>query len=130
MHSTIKIMIKSKNFNFIKDQLPELATLADFAEGYIYSDPASCLVKLRSFVEQTVKITCKEMNIANPENTSLIDWMQNESFIEAVPKEVLGKLHSMRMNGNKAAHGQKISKVYADLILNGRKDDDQFGYAD
>lgn len=108
LDTNIKMTINSKNFKFLEQRLPELAVLADFAEKYIYNDPASCLVKLRSYVEQIVKITYKELDIQNPEKTTLIDLMQNDSFIESIPKEVLNKLHSLRINGNKAAHGQKV----------------------
>ena len=45
--------IESKNFRFLEDQLPELAVLADFAEQYLYTDPSSALVKLRSFIEKS-----------------------------------------------------------------------------
>ena len=73
--------IKSKNFDFIKDRLPELAVLADYAESYVHSDPASCLVKLRSYTEQTVNIIYKELNITNPESSTLIDLMFISIFV-------------------------------------------------
>ena len=51
MHQkNININVNSKNFSFLKESLPDLALLTDFAEEYVYSDPASSLVKLRSFV--------------------------------------------------------------------------------
>ena len=117
LNTKIEMNIKSKNFDFIKDRLPELAVLADYAESYVHSDPASCLVKLRSYTEQTVNIIYKELNITNPESSTLIDLMQNNSFVESIPKEVLGKLHSLRINGNKAAHGQNLTEDNSKWLL-------------
>jgi type I restriction enzyme R subunit len=109
--------IKSKNFTFLEQGLPELAVLADFAEQYIYTDPASCLVKLRSYAEQTVKIIYNELDLNNPNTSTLIDLMQHDQFAESIPKEVLSKLHSLRINGNKAAHAQKIPKDTSQWLL-------------
>ena len=46
--------MKSQNFEFLRPKRAVLADLACFAERYAHSDPASSLIKQRSFVEQLV----------------------------------------------------------------------------
>jgi len=43
------IIMKSINFEFLRDNWPELASRGGFAEQYALPDPQSSLVKLRSF---------------------------------------------------------------------------------
>ena len=45
----------SKNFEMLRNQWPELATLGGFAERYAHSDASSALIKLRTFAEQLVQ---------------------------------------------------------------------------
>ena len=44
------------NFDFLKNEYPELAKLAQLAENYYAFDPASSIGKLRTFCEFVVKI--------------------------------------------------------------------------
>ncbi len=109
--------ITSSNFKFIEEKLPELALLADFAEKYVYSDSVSSLMKLRTFVEHTVKIIYNEFGISSPDTSNLFDLLENESFKQSVPKELLNKLHAIRINGNKAVHGNFASDKDAKWLL-------------
>ena len=54
---TVNLMlpVKSKNFEFLRGHYEALADLAAYAELYTFSDPASSLVKLRTFTELLVK---------------------------------------------------------------------------
>jgi type I restriction enzyme, R subunit len=113
----IIMTITSSNFKFIEDQLPELALLADFAEKYVYSDSVSSLIKLRTFVEQTVKIIYNEFGISFPGATTLFDLLENDTFKQSVPQELLNKLHSIRISGNKAAHNNFASDKDAKWLL-------------
>ena len=55
-NSKIKLAIKSLNFKFLEEQLPELAILADSAEQYIFSNTNKAVGLLRSFAERIVNI--------------------------------------------------------------------------
>ncbi len=46
---------KSVNFEMLRSRWPELATLGARAESYVHSDPESCLVKLRDYLELIVR---------------------------------------------------------------------------
>ena len=48
-------LMKSRNFEFLRENHRELADLGGFAEAYVHSDPAACLVKLRTFAEFLLK---------------------------------------------------------------------------
>lgn len=48
------IIMKSINFEFLRDKWPELASLGGFAEQYVWPDPASAMVKLRSYIESMI----------------------------------------------------------------------------
>lgn len=109
--------IESKNFRFLEDQLPELAVLADFAEQYLYTDPSSALVKLRSFIEKSVHVIYQELGLTEPENANLIDLMRDEQFSQMVSPQLLSKMHAIRMEGNKAAHSQSVSSDSAGWLL-------------
>ena len=50
------------NFRFLEEQLPELATLGEFAGQYGIADPSICVVKLRTFAEKFVKIIYAQLN--------------------------------------------------------------------
>jgi len=43
------------NFSFMADELPALEKLGVLAEGYLYTDPNSCLYKIGSLAEGIVK---------------------------------------------------------------------------
>ena len=60
------IIMKSKNFEFLRDRWPELSSLGGFAEQYAWPDPAGALVKLRTYVESMVHRFYDEHGIPKP----------------------------------------------------------------
>ena len=98
--------MESKNFEMLRERWPELATLGGFAEQYVNSDAPSALIKLRTFCEHLVEGIYQFHNLSLPYQRTLFDLLAEDPFKETVPKVVLDKLHLIRVNGNKAAHGQ------------------------
>lgn len=105
-------LMPDSNFKFLEDKLPDLAVLGDFAEEYVFADPQSAAVKLRSFAEKFVEIIFTIRNIeSKPEEDNLFGQLDSDAFKQSVPKTVINLLHSLRINGNKAAHGSEISSA-------------------
>jgi type I restriction enzyme R subunit len=98
--------MKSRNFEILRDNWPELASLGGFAEAYAFEDPASALVKLRLFAENLTKDIYRDLGLPKPEQPTFVDLLSNSSFAAITPKVVLDKLHALRIHGNKAAHGE------------------------
>ena len=96
----------SINFEMLRTRWPELATLAGFAEKYVYTDASSALIKLRIYCEHLVEGIYQTHNLPLPYQRNLFDLLAEESFKGTVPKVVLDKLHQIRLDGNKAAHGK------------------------
>lgn len=98
--------MESKNFEMLRERWPELSDLGAFAEEYAHSDPSSALIKLRTFCEQIVEGIYHNHNLPLPNQRTLFDLLSEDSLKDVVPKVVLDKLHQLRIEGNKAAHGQ------------------------
>lgn len=109
--------MKSLNFEFLRDRWSELASLAGFAESYAYADPSSALVKLRAFGEYLTKDIYADLNLPKPYRASFIDLLSESAFCSVAPKVVLDKLHAIRMQGNKAAHGESAKPQTALWLL-------------
>ena len=110
-------MESSINFEVLREQWPELASYGGFAEQYVHPDPSSALIKLRSFTEHLVDWLYRFQNIPYPFQPNLFDLLSSDVFRATVPSVVLNKLHSLRVNGNKAAHGQKADTATALVLL-------------
>ena len=108
--------MKSTNFEFLSPRWSELAELGAFAEAYTFNDPTSAIIKLRLFAENMTKDIYRDLKLPRPEQLSFIDYLTNDTFKTITPKVVLNKFHSLRINGNKAAHGE-LSKPDKALFL-------------
>lgn len=97
--------MNSLNFEYLRSDWAELASLAGFAEQYAYADPASALVKLRSFAEQVVEIIYEKFSLQRPPQASLMELLSEDPFKQAVPRVVVNIIDAIRIHGNKAAHG-------------------------
>jgi len=100
------IIMKSVNFEFLRNRWPELASLGGFAEQYAWQDPESALVKLRSYIESMIHRFYDENNIPVPVPDSLFELLNGVDFKKAIPGVVLNAFHHIRLAGNKAAHGE------------------------
>ena len=107
----------STNFEFIRDQYPELATLVTFAETYVYSDPASAVLKLRIFAEQMVGKIYENEGFYFDSYWSFNDSLENRDFRDNVDDKVQKMFNNIRRKGNKAAHKGKASKGDAIWLL-------------
>ncbi len=109
--------MKESNFNFLKDQLPDLAALGEFAEQYAFADPSSSVVKLRLFSEKCVDTIYTIFNLPKEFNEGLNDLIEKEQFQNSVPQSIIQVLHFIRKIGNKGAHGGIVtSEIALDLI--------------
>lgn len=99
--------MKSLNFEFLRPKWPELAGLGGFAEAYAHPDPVGSISKLRVFCEQVVEWIHHDQRLPKPFRANLNDLLNNQPFKDVVPEVVLSKLHTLRMEGNNAAHGNK-----------------------
>jgi type I restriction enzyme, R subunit len=104
-----RTFMQSRNFEFLRAEWPELASLAGFAEAYCFNDPASANIKLRTYCETLVGGLHSRLRLPKPIPVSLMELLRNESFIAITPRVVIDKLHAIRIHGNKAAHGEKPS---------------------
>jgi type I restriction enzyme R subunit len=108
-------IVPTSNFKFLEKQLPELAILGDFAEQYVYADPSSSAVKLRLFAEKVVGIISTILNLPKEfEESNLYNIISTNEFKNSVPQTVIHYLHSLRITGNRGAHG---SNVDSNLVL-------------
>ena len=99
--------MKSQNFEFLRPKQEVLADLAGFAERYAHEDPASSLIKQRSFVEHVVTDIYRAYRLRPPYSDNLNDLMNVEPFRQSVPGVVQNKLHAVRKAGNHAAHPRR-----------------------
>src|SRR5688572_13320255 len=99
--------MKSVNFEFLRARRAVLADLAGFAERYAHEDPASSLIKQRSFVEHVVGAIYERYHLRPPYSDNLNDLMNEQSFRQSVPDVVQNKLHAVRKGGNHAAHPRR-----------------------
>ncbi len=114
-----KTVKQSINFEFLRKK-PEWETLADlggFAEGYVWSDPVAGVVKLRSFGEVLVGWIYDALSLPKPYQASFNDLLINGAFQAVAPRVVLSKLHAVRKEGNRAAHGETIDAPTALWLL-------------
>jgi type I restriction enzyme, R subunit len=109
--------MKSINFEFLQKSWPDLAALGGFSETYAHSDPQSALVKLRLFVERMVGTLYQMHGLPKPLQPTLNDLLNNDVFRELAPKPIYLKFHAIRDAGNKAAHGETVSKQTALWLL-------------
>ena len=109
--------MKSINFEFLRPDWDDLAALGGFAESYAATDPQSALVKLRLFAEQMVSAIYRRLNLPKTPQANLIDLLQGAAFRQATPKVVQDKLHALRIEGNKAAHGDRVGVTSADALI-------------
>ena len=100
--------MKSDNFEILRHGWPELASLGGFAEAYAHDDPASSLVKLRLFTENLTKDIYRDLGLPMPDQPTFVELLKSPAFKEITPKAVLNKLHTLRIHGNKAAHGERV----------------------
>lgn len=110
--------MKSQNFEFLRPKRAVLADLAGFAERYAHEDPASSLIKQRSFVEFVVSFIYQCYRLRPPYSDNLNDLLSTEAFRQSVPDVVQNKLHTVRKAGNHAAHprGPIRSQVSLDCL--------------
>lgn len=89
------------NFSFLKVYWPSLAKIMDFAESYVYTDPASSKNKSGLFVELMVREILRIENIDEPEtdNTHFIRTrlLKNEGLL---PYDVNKWINQVRKSRN------------------------------
>ncbi|TRZ69281.1 MAG: DUF4145 domain-containing protein [Comamonadaceae bacterium] len=110
-------IMQSQNFEFLRNTWPELASLAGFAERYAYADPQSAQTKLRNFAERCVDIVYSKLSLPRTPMSKFMELLSNDAFEAVTPKVVIDKLHAIRIHGNKAAHGDKVTEQSAQWLL-------------
>lgn len=107
----------SINFEFLREHWPELSGLGGLAESYAYSDPTSSVFNLRLLAENLVKDIYRDLKLPKPIRAKQIDLLEDASFCSITPKVVRDKLHAIRVQGNKAVHGEGASTATAIWLL-------------
>ena len=108
---------RSLNFEFLRPHEELLVRVASLAEASLYADPSNTLAKARIFAEKAVERVYEMFRLPVPYGGTLIDRLNEDSFKSAIPRTVLDKLHTIRIQGNKGAHDVKASTSTAAAVL-------------
>jgi type I restriction enzyme R subunit len=111
--------MESVNFEFLRkrDDWKPLADLGGFAEQYARNTPVAALVKLRSFGELLVSWIYDTRRLPRPFRPSFNDLLTAAPFQAITPRVILAKLHAVRKEGNRAAHGETVDQQTALWVL-------------
>lgn len=106
--------MSTSNFDFLKNEYPELAKLGSLAEELIDTDAASCLSKLRLIAEFIAKdIYYKYFN----EKSKLTQYELLKELEPYINQKYMDVFHIIRKYGNDAVHENIASGEKAHTIL-------------
>ena len=92
------------NFAFLHDRFPELEKLGVQAERYLYSDPASCIMKAGLLCEGMIRTMFVLDRIPMPERCDAVERINILQRRDLLPSDVTEAFHLMRRFRNRAAH--------------------------
>ena len=106
------------NFDFLNEYWPDFAQIMEFAENYVYTDPASSKNKSGLFVELMVREILRIENIPEPEtensNYNRIKLLKSNGLL---PYDVSQWITQVRLSRNDSTHENKATEQDALLIL-------------
>jgi type I restriction enzyme R subunit len=93
------------NFTFLDKYDTRVARLARQAEGYVYSDPESCLFKLRLIIETMARraLEREAPQLVSADLGSMLGALQRSGTL---PSRRADSMHAVRRDGNAAVHGE------------------------
>lgn len=106
------------NFEFLKNEWPLLAKIAESAESYLYNDANASLFKLGVLGEQIVSYMCEinSIDLDEDDNTQSAK-IRRLKINRLLPRDIDDILYGLRINRNKAVHGNYDSYEKACLML-------------
>ncbi|MDG4950786.1 DEAD/DEAH box helicase family protein, partial [Weeksellaceae bacterium KMM 9724] len=106
------------NFEFIKNDFPELYREAVEAENYVYKAPKYAALQTRVVLELTLNwLYDNDPDYERPYDTKLASLLYHDSFKNDIKISLLNELTLVRRIGNNAAHGKKVSNQEALICL-------------
>ncbi|OCK43880.1 restriction endonuclease [Tenacibaculum soleae] len=98
------------NFNFLKEEFPQLYQEAVKAEQYTFKEPKFGALQCRTVLELGVKwLYNNDTEFTMPYDTNLSSLMHHHSFKNSVRPSMFTELNLVRKIGNNAAHGKKVA---------------------
>lgn len=94
----------SANFGFLREHDPLLLRLCTAAERYAQVDPNAAVVKLRQFGEALARQLAAVFGIASSAEASQADLLAQLQRQGHLDRDVAAVLHTLRREGNDAAH--------------------------
>jgi len=99
----------NSNFNFLLNEWDFLTEDAYEAEKNVKSAPITSAFYCRICLEKTINwLYENEQYLSEPYQTTLSARMAEPTFKEIIPPSIYREIHSIRKEGNNAAHGKKI----------------------
>ncbi len=123
------------NFSFLSRYDTDAGRLANQAEGYVHSDPESCLFKLRLMIEMMARrLTQMQLpDLVSPDLSTMLRALERAG---SLPRERADAMHAIRRDGNAAVHGNpfpapaamrrlrdahRVSSWYCSMVQRGAK---------
>lgn len=100
---------KKYHFRCMTGKWSKIGKIGEEAVKYVDHDPSLALAKLRIFVEKLTDEILYREEYYFLENYKLVDKIRHLEEDEIFPKRIMKKFHSIRLAGNKASHGEKVT---------------------
>ena len=108
------------NFTFLQAYWPDFANTLDFAEKYVYTDPASSKNKAGLFVELMVREIMRIENIPGPEDVKENNHYTRTKILKSeglLPYDVNQWINQVRIKRNDSTHENLASEQEALTVL-------------
>lgn len=105
------------NFEFLKKYWPEIATIGEAAESYLYKDSNACIYKIGMIAEQIVRGIFDYEKIELPEDSRQSNLIRVLKYREFIPDNIDNILYSIRTARNDAVHNGAESIDKAKVLL-------------
>ncbi|MCA8938769.1 MAG: DEAD/DEAH box helicase family protein, partial [Planctomycetes bacterium] len=76
------------------------------AESFVFSDPQSASLKIRSLLETLVKDVYRINRFYLDRNARFVDWLTSAEFESVVSASILELMHAVRKSANKQIHSE------------------------
>ncbi len=108
----------SANFAFLKNEFPNVAEGAGYAEQHVYGDPRASCFHARHALETLVKRIYKiDKRLSVPPVQNLDGYLTSPEFREIVGETVWQKAEFVRRAGNGAVHARKMPSAEKALAV-------------